>query len=137
MHRLLAIGLSRLALHQKDHRKREHVIDLAQCRTGTPVVFAKICWKQTGGPMCRELVALVGMSLMIGPASTRASAVSKRTSAAAPADVRALVRMMDKDQNGTVLKEGVPAIHGRGFDRLDLNGSGQLEPNLQSPAYVH
>jgi hypothetical protein len=79
--------------------------------------------------MSRKLIALVGMSLMIGSASTSAFAVSKRTSAAAAADVRALVRMMDKDQNGTVSKEEFLQYMGEVFDGLDVNRSGQLEPN--------
>ena len=79
--------------------------------------------------MYRKLVALIGMSLMIGSASTNAFAVSKRTAAAASADVRALVRMMDKDQNGTVSKEEFLQYMGEVYDRLDINKSGQLEPN--------
>jgi Ca2+-binding EF-hand superfamily protein len=79
--------------------------------------------------MYRKLVAVVGMSLMIGSASTSAIAVSKRTAAVAEADVRALVRMMDKDQNGVVSKEEFMQYMGEVFDRLDVNRSGQLEAN--------
>jgi EF hand len=79
--------------------------------------------------MYRKLGALVGMSLMIGSASTSAFAVSKRTATAASADVRALVRMMDKDQNGAVSKEEFLQYMGEVFDRLDVNRSGQLEPS--------
>jgi hypothetical protein len=55
--------------------------------------------------MYRNIVALVGMSPMIGSASTSAFAGSKRTAAVASANVRALVRMMDKDQNGAVSRD--------------------------------
>jgi Ca2+-binding EF-hand superfamily protein len=79
--------------------------------------------------MYRKLVALVGMSLMIGSASTSAFAVSKRTATTASADVRALVRMMDRDQNGAVSKEEFLQYMGEVFDSLDINKSGQLEPN--------
>jgi EF hand len=79
--------------------------------------------------MDRKLVALVGMSLMIGSASTSAFAVSKRTAAVASADVRALVRMMDKDQNGVVSKQEFMDFMSQTFDHLDINASGQLEPS--------
>jgi Ca2+-binding EF-hand superfamily protein len=77
----------------------------------------------------RKLVALVGMSLIVGSVSTAAFAVSKRTSGAAVSDVRQLLRMMDKDQNGAVSKEEFLQFMGQTFDRLDINKSGQLEPN--------
>jgi EF hand len=79
--------------------------------------------------MYRKLVALVGASLMIGSASTSAFAVSKRTAAAASADVRALVRMMDKDMNGAVSKQEFMDFMSQTFDHLDINASGQLEPS--------
>ena len=75
----------------------------------------------------RKLVALIGMALAIGSMSTSAFAVSKRTAAAADADVRALVRMMDRDQNGVVSKDEFLQYMGQVFDRLDVNRSGQLE----------
>jgi len=83
--------------------------------------------------MYRKLVALVGASLMIGSASTSAFAVSKRTAAAASADVRALVRMMDKDMNGVVSKQEFMDFMSQTFDHLDINASGQLEPNEVRP----
>ena len=83
--------------------------------------------------MYRKLVALVGMSLMIGSASTSAFAVSKRTAAAASADVRALVRMMDKDINGAVSKQEFMDFMSQTFDHLDINASGQLEPSEVRP----
>ena len=76
----------------------------------------------------RKFVALIGMALAIGSMSSPAFAVSKRTAAATEADVRALVRMMDKDQNGVVSKDEFLQYMGQAFDRLDVNRSGQLEP---------
>jgi Ca2+-binding EF-hand superfamily protein len=76
----------------------------------------------------RKLVALIGMTLAVGSMSTSAFAVTKRTAAAADADVRALVRMMDKDQNGAVSRDEFLQYMGQVFDRLDVNRSGQLEP---------
>jgi len=75
----------------------------------------------------RKLVAVIGTALAIGSMSTSAFAVSKRTATAAEADVRALVRMIDKDQNGTVSRDEFLQYMGQVFDRLDVNRSGQLE----------
>jgi hypothetical protein len=80
-----------------------------------------------------KLVALIGMALAIGSMSTSAFAVSKRTATAAEADVRSLVRMMDRDQNGTVSKDEFLQYMGQVFDRLDVNRSGQLETTEVRP----
>ena len=79
--------------------------------------------------MTRKLTVLVGMSFVFGLMSTAAFAASKRTAAAADADVRQLVRMMDRDQNSTVSKDEFLQFMSETFDRLDINRSGQLEPN--------
>jgi len=83
--------------------------------------------------MTRKLVTLLGISLIVGSASTSAFAVSKRTAGAASADVRALVRMMDRDQNGAVSRDEFLQYMGQTFDRLDVNRSGQLEPSELRP----
>jgi len=83
--------------------------------------------------MTRKLVTLVGISLIVGSASTSAFAVSKRTAGAATSDVRALVRMMDKDQNGAVSKDEFLQYMGQVFDRLDVNANSQLEPEELRP----
>jgi Ca2+-binding EF-hand superfamily protein len=80
-------------------------------------------------PMTRNLIALVGISLVVGSVSTGAVAQSRRTSAAATRDVQQLIRMMDADRNGTVSKDEFMNYMSQTFDRLDVNKSGTLEPN--------
>jgi Ca2+-binding EF-hand superfamily protein len=80
-------------------------------------------------PMTRNLIALVGISLVVGSVSTGAVAQSRRTNAAAARDVQQLIRMMDADKNGTVSKDEFMNYMSQTFDRLDVNRNGQLEPN--------
>jgi Ca2+-binding EF-hand superfamily protein len=80
-------------------------------------------------PMTRNLIALVGISLVVGSVSTDAVAQSRRTAAAATRDVQQLIRMMDADRNGVVSKEEFMNYMSQTFDRLDVNRSGTLEPN--------
>jgi Ca2+-binding EF-hand superfamily protein len=75
----------------------------------------------------QKLGAVISIAFAIGSMSTSAFAVSKRTATAAEADVRALVRMMDRDQNGTVSRDEFLQYMGQVFDRLDVDRSGQLE----------
>ena len=77
--------------------------------------------------------ALLGIALIVGSASTSAFAVSKRTAAAAASDVRALVRLMDRDQNGVVSGDEFLQYMGEVFDRLDVNANRQLEPEELRP----
>ncbi len=79
--------------------------------------------------MVRTIIALVGMSLVVGTVSTAALAASKLTDAAAESDVRNLMLLMDKDKNGTVSKEEFLQYLLQAFDQLDVNKSGQLERN--------
>jgi Ca2+-binding EF-hand superfamily protein len=79
--------------------------------------------------MVRTIIALVGMSLVVGTVSTAALAASKRTDATAESDVRNLLLLMDKDKNGTVSKDEFLQYLSQAFDRLDVNKSGQLERN--------
>jgi hypothetical protein len=85
--------------------------------------------------MCKtvKVVALIGIALATGSMSTSAFAVSKRTEAAAESDVRALMRMIDRDQNGAVSKDEFLQYMGQVYDRLDVNRSGQLEPGEVRP----
>jgi Ca2+-binding EF-hand superfamily protein len=83
--------------------------------------------------MTKSIITIVGMSLIVGALSTAALAVSKRTAATATRDVSQLVKMMDKDQNGSVSKEEFMDFMSQTFDRLDVNKSGALEPNELRP----
>jgi EF hand domain-containing protein len=85
--------------------------------------------REASMPMTRNLIALVGMSLVVGSVSTGAVAQSRRTAAAAERDVQQLIRMMDADRNGVVSKEEFMNYMSQTFDRLDVNKSGTLEPN--------
>jgi len=79
--------------------------------------------------MARQLIAFVGMAVVFGSASTGAFAVSKRAEKAADSHVQQLLRLMDKDANGTVSKDEFIEFMSQTFDRLDVNRSGQLERN--------
>jgi Ca2+-binding EF-hand superfamily protein len=74
--------------------------------------------------MTRKAIGLIAASFLAGTIST--SALAART--AADKDVATLLRMMDKDQNGSVSKDEFLQFMGREFDRLDSDKSGTLEP---------
>ena len=90
--------------------------------------------------IARNIMALAGISLMVGTISSTALAASKRTEATALADARQIVRMMDRDQNGAVSKEEFVEYMSGLFDRLDVNANRQLEANelrsLSSPNWL-
>jgi len=73
------------------------------------------------------------MSLLLGTVSNYAFAVSGRTAATADADVRQMIRLMDRDQNGAVSKDEFISFMSQTFDRLDVNKNQQLEPNEFRP----
>ena len=73
--------------------------------------------------MTRYLVALVGMSLVLGTTSYRAIAQG----GAIQAEEEGLMRRMDTDRNGVVSREEYMNYHARRFNRLDTNRNGQLE----------
>jgi hypothetical protein len=77
--------------------------------------------------MTRKVSALIATSLVVSTMSTTALAVSKRTEAVAERDVRTLLRLLDKDENGVVSKDEFLQFLGQTFDRLDVNKSGTLE----------
>jgi hypothetical protein len=80
-------------------------------------------------------IALIATSVVVGTMSTAAMAASKQTVVTADRDVRQLVRLMDKDQNGVVSKEEFMEFMGRTFDRIDADKNGTLEPKeLQQTA---
>lgn len=79
--------------------------------------------------LTKKLIALVGTSLAVGTVSTNVLAFSKRTVAVANSGVRRLLRLMDKDMNGTVSKDEFSHFMSQTFDRLDVNRNGRLEHN--------
>jgi Ca2+-binding EF-hand superfamily protein len=78
-----------------------------------------------------QKLIFIGMLLVFAPASAPA-AVYNGINAAANADARRLLRMMDADKNGRVSKDEFLQFISRTFDRLDLNKSDQLEGNESS-----
>jgi Ca2+-binding EF-hand superfamily protein len=78
--------------------------------------------------MIRTAIVLIATSFVVGAMSTAALAAAKQTVATADRDVRQLVRLMDKDQNGVVSKEEFMDFMGRTFDRIDADKNGTLEP---------
>ena len=60
-------------------------------------------------------------------ASPSAFKASKRTAAVAASDVRRLMRLMDKDRNGSVSRDEFMQFMSKAFDRFDTNKSGALE----------
>jgi hypothetical protein len=83
---------------------------------------------ETDTSMTGKFIAMVGMSLVAATVSTAALAASKRTDTAAQSQVRQLLRLMDKDKNGTVSKDEFMQYMSQMFDRLDVDRSAQLEP---------
>jgi Ca2+-binding EF-hand superfamily protein len=79
--------------------------------------------------MVRKLVAAVAMSLAFQAVSDAASAFSRRTDAAADADLRRLLRLMDKDKNGTVSKSEFTNYLSERFDKLDVDHDRRLVPD--------
>lgn len=84
----------------------------------------------------KNIIALVGVSLVVGSVSTGAVALTKRTSTAAAAardhrrpvqTIDQLIRLMDKDMNGTVSKQEFLDFMSQMFDRADVDHSQTLE----------
>lgn len=84
-------------------------------------------------PEAKKLFGMAAVIVLAAAMSTSAFAVSKHTARTAAADVRQLVRMMDRDQNGVVSRDEFMQFMGETFDRLDINKSGQLESNELRP----
>jgi hypothetical protein len=83
--------------------------------------------------MTRKAIALITTAFVVSTISSAALAASKRTAGTADRDVRILVRMMDKDNDGTVSKDEFMQFMSQEFDRLDVKKSGQLEPKHLRP----
>jgi Ca2+-binding EF-hand superfamily protein len=80
-------------------------------------------------PKLQNIIALVGVSLVVGSVSTGAVALTKRTSTSTVAarDVTELIRLMDTDMNGTVSRQEFMDFMAQMFDRADVNHSQTLD----------
>jgi len=76
---------------------------------------------------CMTAVKKVPSLASVGAALIPTFTASKRTGATTSSDVRKLLRLMDKDRNGSVSKDEFMQFMSQTFDRLDVNKSGELE----------
>ena len=81
----------------------------------------------------RQILMVLGMSLVAAGFSGEAFAASKRTDVTARANVRQLLQLMDRDKNGTVSRDEFLQYMGQTFDRLDVPANGQLEADESDP----
>jgi Ca2+-binding EF-hand superfamily protein len=87
------------------------------------VIAAAARWEAS---MARKLLSLVATWLAVQAISTAAFAFSKHTDAVTDASVRRLLRLMDKDKNGTVSKNEFMNYFSQRFDRLDVDHNRRL-----------
>jgi len=87
-------------------------------------------------PATRKIIGLLALSISLEAASTAGFAFSKHTVAAADVSVRRLLRLMDKDTNGIVSKDGFFQFMRQRFDRRNINRNGRLEPNELRPMNI-
>ena len=79
--------------------------------------------------------AVAVLAVIFAAMSSGAHAYSKRTRAAANADVRQLIRLFDTDKSGSISKDEFLQFMAQKFDRLDADKSGQLDAKeLSSPS---
>jgi hypothetical protein len=78
--------------------------------------------------------------VLVAGSSAGAATVSKRTTAHAQSDVEHLLRLMDRDKNGTVSKEEYMQFMSQTYDSLDSEKTGQLASRhlqpLSAPNYL-
>ena len=85
--------------------------------------------------MRQKFLPLALVAVQFAVASSTALAYSKRTRAAANADVRQLIRLFDTDKSGSISKDEFLQFMAQKFDRLDADKSGQLDAKeLSSPS---
>jgi hypothetical protein len=85
--------------------------------------------------MARKLLSIVAIWLAVQE-STAAFAFSKHTDAVTDASVRRLLRLMDKDKNGTVSKSEFMNYFSERFDTLDVDRNRHLEPDEMRPMII-
>jgi len=71
--------------------------------------------------MARKLLSIIVMWLTLEAIPSAALAFSKHTDAVTDASVQRLLRLMDKDKNGTVSKNEFMNYFSQRFDRLDVD----------------
>ena len=79
--------------------------------------------------MAQKLLSIIATWLAIEAMSSAALAFSKHTDAVTDASVRRLLRLMDKDRNGTVSKNEFMNYFSERFDRLDVDHNRRLVPD--------
>jgi len=77
------------------------------------------------------------VALLIGASTTPAFSVSGRGVAQGERETRALLRLMDTDQNGEVSKQEFMRFMEAEFDRLDVDHSGALNVSELSKFRYH
>jgi hypothetical protein len=86
--------------------------------------------------MDRKLLCIVATWLAVQAISNAAFAFSKRTDTMTDASVRKLLRLMDKDKNGTVSKNEFMNYFSERFDTLDVDHNRRLEPDEMRPLLI-
>jgi len=82
--------------------------------------------------MARRLLSVVATWLAVQAMSTVAFAFNKHIDAVTDASVRRLLRLMDKDKNGTVSKNEFMNYFSERFDRLDVDHNrGRMQSELR------
>ena len=86
--------------------------------------------------MARKLLFTIATWLAVEAISTTAFAFSKHTDAVTDASVRRLLRLMDKDKDGTVSKNEFMNYFSQRFDRLDVDHNRRLMPDELRPILI-
>jgi len=86
--------------------------------------------------MARKLLFTIATWLAVEAISTTAFAFSKHTDAVTDASVRRLLRLMDKDKDGTVSKNEFMNYFSQRFDRLDVDHNRRLMRDELRPMLI-
>jgi hypothetical protein len=89
--------------------------------------FGELVANSNGGKPYAKAITLIATS-SVAPAQFRPQPSRSANGLLPRRDVRQLVPMMDKDQNGVVSKDEFMQFIGETFDRLDVNKTGTLAP---------
>ena len=86
--------------------------------------------------MARKLLSIIATWLAIEAMSSAAFAFSKHTDAVTDASLRRLLRLMDKDKDGTVSKNEFMTYFSRRFDGLDVDHNRRLMTDELRPLLI-